>query len=245
MTHQPFDLDRVAADFWRHGYVVIDDFFAAPAVEVLDATIVGHFGATPAYQHGDDFLAGAQTEVVPWFPQREGVADFDAIDADARLAELTTAVLGPDWSAQYCMVMFSRQGSSGQAWHQDCPPEDAAIHNLNRLVYTRDIAAGIGGQVVLVPGSHRRGLLTAGDPHADLPGEVVLSPRRGTVVLLHGHTWHRVLPVTGGFRFSINYRAAPAGTPDDITDTCVYRNMRYRFSTAEVIEHRVAEDAVV
>ena len=36
------------------------------------------------------------------------------------------------------------------------------------------------------------------------------------------------------------YRAAPAGTPDDVTDVCVYRNMRYRFSTSAVVEERVA-----
>ena len=42
-----------------------------------------------------------------------------------------------------------------------------------------------------------------------------------------------------GCRFSTNYRAMPAGTPDDITDVCVYRNMRYRFSTESVVEERV------
>lgn len=36
------------------------------------------------------------------------------------------------------------------------------------------------------------------------------------------------------------YCAAPAGTPDDVTDVCVYRNMRYRFSTSAVVEERVA-----
>jgi len=36
------------------------------------------------------------------------------------------------------------------------------------------------------------------------------------------------------------YCAVPTGTPDDITDVCIYRNMRYRFSTSEVIEERIA-----
>jgi hypothetical protein len=80
---------------------------------------------------------------------------------------LSDAILSDGWYRQYCMVMFSKQGSLGQAWH-------------------------------------------------------------------------RVLPITGPFRVSTNYRAAPAGTPEDITDICVYRNMRYRFSTASVIEERSA-----
>ena len=34
--------------------------------------------------------------------------------------------------------------------------------------------------------------------------------------------------------------SAPANTPDDVTDVCVYRNMRYRFSTKTVLEDRLA-----
>ena len=34
-------------------------------------------------------------------------------------------------------------------------------------------------------------------------------------------------------------RAAPPGTPDDIKDVCIYRNMRYQFSTSKIVEDRV------
>ena len=134
--------------------------------------------------------------------------------------------------------MFSKARSQGQAWHQDCPPDNEHSFNLNRLVYTGDITAETGGEVVVVPGSHRRGLLPAGDPEGEFEGQVVLRPKKGTLVLLHGHAWHRVLPVKNTPRLSINYRSATAGTSDDVTDVCVYRNMRYRFSTSEVIEDR-------
>jgi hypothetical protein len=114
------------------------------------------------------------------------------------------------------------------------------VFNLNRLVYTNDITDEIGGQTVVVPGSQRRGSLPAGDPAGDFDEQIVLRPKKGTLVLLHGHTWHRVLPIKGAYRSSINYRAAPAGAPDDVTDVCVYRNMRYQFSTSKVIEERGA-----
>jgi ectoine hydroxylase-related dioxygenase (phytanoyl-CoA dioxygenase family) len=166
------------------------------------------------------------------------VHDFDAIENDENLRTLSDAILGDNWYRQYCMVMFSKQGSLGQAWHQDCPPENPARFNLNRLVYTSDIKDEIGGQTVVVPGSHRMGLLPAGDPVGTLDDQLVLCPKKGTLVLLHGHTWHRVLPITGAFRVSTNYRAAPAGTPEGITDICVYRNMRYQFSTSSVVEER-------
>jgi hypothetical protein len=207
-------------------------------MDALDGVIRGYFGDNPDFWHNDEFLDKAQTEVVPWFPQREGVHDFDAIEQHEQLRQLSEAILGPGWNAQYCMVMFSKKGTSGQAWHQDCPPVDLTKYNLNRLVYTCDITDEIGGQTVVVPGSHKRGLLTYGDPVGEFADQVILRPKKGTLLILHGHTWHRVLPIKGNYRFSTNYRAAPAGTPDDITDVCVYRNMRYQFSTSSVIEER-------
>jgi len=71
-----------------------------------------------------------------------------------------------------------------------------------------------------------------------LPGQVTIAPRKGSLVLLHGHCWHRVLPVGSTSRVSTNYRATPAGTPGNVTDVCVYRNMRFQFSTQSVVEHR-------
>jgi hypothetical protein len=136
------------------------------------------------------------------------------------------------------MVMFSKKGTKGQAWHQDCPPEESSQFNLNRLFYTHDINDATGGKTIVMPGSHRKGVLPSGNPHEDLDNQVVLAPKKGTLVILHGHAWHRVLPINGEYRLSANARAIPKGTPENITDIAVYRNMRYRFSTSEVIEER-------
>ena len=229
----------LARQFREDGVLVLEDFFADDLMDELDELIRGHYGVDPDFRHTDEFLSEAQTEVIPWFPQNDGASAFDEIDGDERLAALTAAVLGDGWRRDYCMVMFSKQGTAGQAWHQDCPPDDPAQHNLNRLVYTSDITDDVGGQTVVVPGSFRKGLLPAGDPVGHFPGEVVLRPRKGTLILLHGHTWHRVLPIKGRYRYSTNYRAAPRSAAEGITDVCVYRNMRYRFSTSSVIEKRV------
>ena len=235
------NVSELVSRFENDGFVVVENFFVPDTMDRLDARIRAYYGDNPDFWHDDEFLQKAQTEVIPWFPQNDGVRDFDAIDEDDRLQELTRAILGHGWCNQYCMVMFSKQGTSGQAWHQDCPPEDASVFNLNRLVYTSDISDEIGGQTVVVPGSYRSGLLPAGDPAGEFEDQLVLRPKKGTLVLLHGHTWHRVLPITGSYRFSTNYRAAPAGTPDDVTDVCVYRNMRYRFSTSTVVEERASD----
>jgi hypothetical protein len=137
------------------------------------------------------------------------------------------------------MVMFSKQGTQGQAWHQDCPPNDPDKFNLNRLVYTMDIVGDkTGGQILIMPGSHQQGLLPTSGAYFEPSKAVVLNPKRGALVLLHGHCYHMVTPVKGLYRVSTNYRAAPKGTPEDITDIAVYRNMLYQFSTARVVEQR-------
>lgn len=234
------NVTRLAAQFWRDGYLVLESFFRTSVMDHLDQLIRRRFGADPQFWHNEEFLTKARTEVIPWFPQQEGVADFDAIESAPGFASLTDALLGEGWQRLYCMVMFSKAGTAGQAWHQDCAPENPAVHNLNRLVYTSDIRPQLGGQTVVVRGSHLRGLLPAGDVDVRFDDEVVLTPAKGTVIFLHGHTWHRVLPVGNAARLSTNYRAMPAGTPESITDVCVYRNMRYRFSTSSVVEDRIA-----
>lgn len=233
------DVQSIAERFWQDGYIVIDNFFQSEIMEKYNDLILKHFGQDPKFTHNQEFLDKSDVEVIPWFPQREGVPEFDVVYNDAKLNEITEAILGADWYSQYSMVMFSKNGTKGQAWHQDCPPEDAGKFNMNRLVYSMDIDPAVGGQTMVVRGSHKRGLLPANDHDQHFEEEVVLTPRKGTLVLLHGHCWHKVTPVTGAYRFSTNYRSAPKDTPEDITDICVYRNMRYQFSTSEVVEDRL------
>lgn len=230
---------HAAEEFWKNGYLVIENVFENELMDRLHAHIMDHFAKADSSMLTDEFAKASKCEIVPWFPQRDGgPADFDEIDQNHLLSELTNAILGPKWNNLYSMVMFSAKGTKGQAWHQDCPPENRSRFNLNRLIYTRDIVPEIGGQVMVVPGTHRDQELPAGNPDDDLSGQVLLQPKKGTLVLLHGHTWHRVLPVTGGHRVSTNYRAGPSEVEADITDICVYRNMRYQFSTQSILESR-------
>jgi ectoine hydroxylase-related dioxygenase (phytanoyl-CoA dioxygenase family) len=177
-------------------------------------------------------------EVIPWFPYREGNIQLDSIDKNEKMNSITSFILKDGWENLYCMAMFSKQGSKGQAWHQDCPPENKLMYNLNRLVYTHDIDSSDGGELVIYPETHKAGLLPAGIPDADIPGQIVYAPKKGTLIFVHGHCWHRVKPVKSKYRISTNFRAVPFGVPEDITDICVYRNMRYQFSTSQILEKR-------
>ena len=229
---------QYAKDFWENGFLVIENFYDKDLMDKLNARILEHYGLNPEWEHSDEFIQKSATEVVPWFPFREGDNTFEIIEQDERLLKLTQAILGEGWEKLYFMVMFSKKGTKGQAWHQDSPPENPNQFNLNRLFYTHDITDKIGGKTIVYPKTHRTGAITVGDPHEDLDGQVVLSPKKGTLIILHGHLWHRVLPIKGEYRVSANSRAIPKDTPEDITDIAVYRNMRYRFSTSEVVEQR-------
>ncbi|GLS24435.1 phytanoyl-CoA dioxygenase family protein [Marinibactrum halimedae] len=235
------NIEALSKQFWEDGFLVLENFFDDSLMDQYHSLILEHFGNTPEFLHNEEFLNKSDTEVIPWFPQREGVEAFDTVEKHPMLQALTQAILGQGWNSQYSMVMFSKQGTKGQAWHQDCPPENRDHFNMNRLVYTMDVSPEIGGLTMVVKGSHKQGVLPASDRDETFENEVVLEPKKGMLVLLHGHTWHRVTPVVGDYRVSTNYRCAPKGTPDDITDICVYRNMRYQFSVSRVVEDRLAK----
>ena len=231
-------MNKLGELFWKKGYLVIDKFFDDDLMDYLNNSMINHFGHHPDWEHDQDFLKKTKTEVIPWFPFREGNTDFQSIEDNKGLNDLTDEILGTGWKQLYLMAMFSKKGTKGQAWHQDCPPENIKHFNLNRLFYTHDITDATGGKTVVMPGSHLMGELTVGDPHENLKNQVTITPKKGTLVFLHGHLWHRVERVKGSYRVSVNSRAIPKDTPEDITDIAVYRNLRYRFSTNEIIEER-------
>lgn len=234
---QEQDIKSFAKQFWQQGYLVLEDFFEDSLMQEMHKAILTHFGRDPAFSHNQEFISKSATEVIPWFPQREEHILFDQVENHTALCELSSEILGK-WQSQYSMVMFSKAATKGQAWHQDCPPEDKTQFNMNRLVYTMDINDKTGGKVIIRPKTHLIGELSQGPVDEDFDDQVVLCPKRGTLVLLHGHCWHRITPIKGEYRVSTNYRCAPESAADDITDICVYRNMRYQFSTNKVVQER-------
>ncbi|MBW1294446.1 phytanoyl-CoA dioxygenase family protein [Aquimarina litoralis] len=231
------DYGNIVTQFWENGFVVIENFFEPELMDRYNDVILDHYGLNPNWEHTDEFIQKSSVEVIPWFPYRENKPYFDDIDKDERFNTITDHILNGGWENLYCMMMFSKAGSKGQAWHQDCPPEDKTKYNLNRLVYTHDIDDSTGGEIAIFPETHKEGILSVGIPNEDLNGQLVFRPKKGTVIFLHGHCWHKVMPVKKD-RISSNFRAIPKGTPEDITDICVYRNMLYKFSTSEVLKER-------
>jgi ectoine hydroxylase-related dioxygenase (phytanoyl-CoA dioxygenase family) len=229
------DPTEVARRFTDDGYVVIPDFLDAATNAALEAELARRFAeaddqAPPKNAPPD--LTGC--DIVCWNPVGEGNPTFLRLLDRPDVLAVTAACLGAGFTSSNSLVMLSARGGRGQAWHQDCRSGGDGF-NLNRLLYTSDVAAE-DGAVVVVPGSHRRGRIPPGDAHGHLAGEVELTPRARTLVLLHGWCWHRVTANRSRRRrVSINVRAWPAGCTDEVCHIGVYRNHEVDFRAGAAI----------
>jgi ectoine hydroxylase-related dioxygenase (phytanoyl-CoA dioxygenase family) len=242
----------LAAGFAEHGVAVVEDAITSAQGSAMMDAIARHFAAKDTalatYRAGGSATRIFNCEVWTWNPLVEVTPPsppFAAMLDHPLLNAATTACLGTGWlPSPGCLVMKSAPGGIGQSWHQDCPVvAETHLFNLNRLLYPRDITHA-DGAVVVVPGSHRRGTIPAGggrdEAQEAMPGEIVLTPRAGTLVLIHGWTWHRVTGNhSGRDRTSINFRAYPHGCPaDGPTRYGVYRNGTADHYTGMVLEER-------
>lgn len=239
------EASQIREQFLRKGFVVVPQFLDSNTLAGVNAEIHRHYAlklaetaASPEGFNADakaDNFRQFECEVIPWDPCGENNAVFSELRQMRRLQELTTACLGPGWTAPESLVMLSIGGGKGQAWHQDSPPDNSQAFNLNRLLYTEDINAA-DGAVVIVPGSHLQGRIPAGGNQEPMSGELVLEPRAGTLVLLHGHVYHRVTPnCTGKPRLSVNFRAFPQGISAEVCRVGIYRNGAYDFREGQVV----------
>jgi hypothetical protein len=220
----------ISEQFQRDGVVVVEEFLSVDECRMLNDALDVRYQAWQAEGKRIQDVADAfDCDVLAWDPVAEGHPVFLQLAANERLREITAQVLGEGFGTQTSLVMFSVPGGRGQAWHQDCPPEEVGMFHLNRLIYPAD-ATLERGAIVVVPGSHRMGSIPSGGTQDPIEGEFVLMPKAGTLVLLHGHVYHRVTPnLTDQPRNSINFRALPAGVPEWVTCVGVYRTGRTRF----------------
>ncbi len=223
-------IKELISRFWNDGVLVLESFFTAGELAEVDAKIQEHYASAPPGTKPENFHQ-YETFTDPWAGKGDA---FDALTRHPKLEELTTALLGPNFIYQYCLVMQTRP-STGQAWHQDTSCDDPTKFVLNRVVYPRDVLPEAGG-IIFVPGSHKRGRIPPGPNHEPLPGEVALHPKAGTLVLLHSFTWHRVgMNRSNGPRWTANFRCRPATCTEDRDAVGVYRNSAYNFRTMEVV----------
>lgn len=230
------DFKDVRARFLRDGVVILEDFFSieelAEANRVLDELLTLSVPTDTATF--PDAWKQFETTVQGLGGAGQTHSAFLALGKHAGFEAVTQAALGCPYEDELFLIQVTRTGT-GQAWHQDTPCGDPALFNVNRLIYTRDVPTE-QGSVVVVPGSHLRGRIPPGGNHASIDGELVLSPRAGTLVFLDTRTWHRVTKnQTPRPRASVNYRIRPAGVPAGYGRMGVFRNATYDFAKQEAL----------
>ncbi len=224
-------IHELAEQFKRDGFVIIPDFLDAKECAAMNQAVAAHYTAErrsiEAASHQTEagaFMQAFACDVIPWDPVSEGIACFSAVKNKAILRQITEACIGPAYHESSSLVMYSCTGGRGQSWHQDCLPDAELGFNVNRLFYTRDVREE-DGAVVVVPNSHTQGRIPQGGHHESIAGEQIICPKAGSLVLLHGWCFHRVLPnYSGRERVSINYRCFPQGVDASVTGVGVYRN---------------------
>ena len=121
--------------FAEHGVVVVPGFLDREQVAFLNREIDAHYGPLVRERFGIEAVSQAAIEmdcdVITWDPLGEEVEPFQVLAADPRLATLTRELIG-EFSAPGSLAMWSVGGGKGQAWHQDCPPDDPSQFNCFR-----------------------------------------------------------------------------------------------------------------
>ena len=87
---QEREIKRLAEQFWQQGYLVLEHFFEDELMLAMHKEILLYFGHDPDFQHNDEFISKSATEVIPWFPQREGNPLFDQVENHSTFCQLTT-----------------------------------------------------------------------------------------------------------------------------------------------------------
>ena len=84
-------------------------------------------------------------------------------------------------------------------------------------LWLTDLPQAKMGNLVVLPGSHRKQYVDEYDSHEPIPGEKVVCPRKGTMTVMHSSIWHRVEPNESDVvRKNIFYAYCPAWiTPAD------------------------------
>jgi hypothetical protein len=226
LGERPLDYAEAARRFWSDGYVVFDDFYPREVVAAAHEWLLSTGDGAPAWTDPTKSKS-IETDLTINIMTCDAMSPpIQRVHDDERFQTLTTAILGANFADLYAIMFRFKGPGVGGPWHQDCESEIGTPYCINRLVYPHDAGDAVGGELVVVPGSHKLGQIPPGEQHVSMPGERTITPRAGTVVMLHASTFHRVAAVRSTApRFSINLRAAPEGTSDRVTGIAIYRNV--------------------
>jgi ectoine hydroxylase-related dioxygenase (phytanoyl-CoA dioxygenase family) len=174
------------------GYLVLEDFMSADLLSSLQRRVQQVFA-----EEGD--RAGSEFKQEPGARRLANLVDKGEIFQDRaiepRILDLVQHVLGPEFKLSSMNVRRAEP-------HNDCPQPlhadmgaiaDERGYWVCNTVWMLDDFTTENGAIRFVPGSHRWRKLpqdVLSDLAAPHPGEVLLTGKAGTVVVMNAHIWH-------------------------------------------------------
>lgn len=119
---------------------------------------------------------------------------FDRCFGDPLVLSAVNLVVGSELKLSSLNSRTSSSGHGGQFIHADwnAPPQDAQYQSVN-VIWLLDDFTLDNGATRVIPGSHKRSFgirQSVDDPHAAQPGEVLVTARAGSALVMNGHLWH-------------------------------------------------------
>jgi len=174
------------------GYLVLEHFMSADLLEGLRERVEELFA-----EEGDH--AGSEFKQEPQSRRLANLVDkgeiFRRAIAMPKILDRVGYVLGPEFKLSSLNV---RSANPHSDWVQPLHADTGAVPDENgywvcNTVWMLDDFTMENGAIRAVPGSHRWGKLPAQvlqDPSAPYPGELLLTGKAGSVVVMNAHMWH-------------------------------------------------------
>jgi len=178
------------AVFEQQGYLQFDD--------VLDPDAIARYR---------DAIWACARRHAPWKPDqhfsrqnlvREDPVFHDLIDRASHIG-FAYDLYGELTKLHLSNGMLRPQGGWYNLWHPDGPravpyqvfSPDLPLQ-LKIAYWLTDVPRPRMGNLVIVPGSHRQQYFDAYDTHESVPGELILTPKAGSMLVMNASVWHRV-----------------------------------------------------
>lgn len=178
------------------GFLILDGFIDQDLLAALRQRVEELFST-----EGD--LAGSEFKQEPGCRRLANLADkgeiFRQIIVLPRLLQYIRHVLGPEIKLSSLNVRsVNPHWDRAQPLHADMgATADERGYWVCNSVWMLDDFTADNGAIRMIPGSHRWGRLpqeVLEDPVAPHPEEILLTGKKGTVVIMNAHIWHGGMP---------------------------------------------------
>lgn len=179
--------DSAKQQLEENGYLILPGFLSQDHVKKINARVEELFAA-----EGD--RSGAEFKREPGARRLANLVDkgelFEKVIETSEILECMQAVLGSDFKLSSLNVRSANpHGTGGQPLHADSGAiPDERGYSVCNSVWMLDDFTEDNGALRVVPGSHRWRRLP--EPGAKVEGEMLVTGKAGTVVVMNAHMWH-------------------------------------------------------